>query len=98
MHIWKRADTTPYVLQQNNICNMFIVSYILTIWRTRKENLRIVIIKKMIVNKCLYVIDTIKHMPNHTVERFLGNAVPKLDPMVILSKQASKFLISNVKK
>ena len=79
-------DNTYSNRQQRNICNMFIVSYILTIWRTRKENLRIAIIKKMIVNKCLYVIDTFKHMPNHTVERFIGNYLPKLDPMVILGK------------
>ena len=36
---------------KRNICNMFLYIYIVTVWNTRKENLRIGILKHMIVRK-----------------------------------------------
>ena len=46
--------------QQKNVCNMFRAVYIVSIWRTRKENLRVAILKRVIVNKCLNIIDNIE--------------------------------------
>ena len=57
---------------QKNICNMFVYCYIVTIWRTRKENLRIGIIKNMIIKKVLQNYDIIKQMPNHTLDKLFG--------------------------
>ena len=34
--------------QQKNICNIFLSAYILTIWKFRKENLRIAFVKRII--------------------------------------------------
>ena len=70
--------------QQKNICNIFIAAYILTVWKTRKENLRIGILKMMIINKCITTIDTMKHMPNISVETELGNYITKLDSRILL--------------
>ena len=36
---------------QKNICNIFIYIYVITVWRTRKENLRIGVLKKLFVRK-----------------------------------------------
>ena len=55
-------------------------------WKTRKENLRIAILKRMIINECLKVIDTIKHMPNHTGEKVLGDYLIKIEPTTLLRK------------
>ena len=51
---------------------MFVYCYIATIWRTRKENLRIAILKNMILKKVMQNFDTIKQMPNHTLEKLFG--------------------------
>ena len=77
-------DNTYSNRQQKNMCNIFITAYILTIWKTRKENLRIAILKNIIINKCLNIIEIIKHMPNQSVERALGSNIQKLDTTVIL--------------
>ena len=71
--------------QQKNICNLFISAYILTVWKTRKENLRIGILKRMIINKCLGTIDTMEHMPKIVVGTILGNYTTKLDFKELLS-------------
>ena len=44
-------DNTFNNSSQKNICNIFIYIYIITIWRTRKENLRIGDIKKLFIRK-----------------------------------------------
>ena len=66
------------------MCNTFISAYILTVWKTRKENLRIGILKTMIINKCITTIDIMKHMPNISVETELGNYITKLDSRILL--------------
>ena len=63
---------------------MLIGAYIVTIWRFRKENLRIALLKVIIVNKCLHMIDTIKHNPNYTVEKYIGDYISKLDPNILI--------------
>ena len=70
--------------QQKNMCNIFISAYILTVWKTRKENLRIGILKNMIINKCMGTIDTMKHMPNISLEAALGNYITKIDSQILL--------------
>ena len=70
---------------QKNICNMFLYCYLVTIWRTRKENLRIGILKHMIIKKVLQNFDIIKHMPLHTLEKlFGGNSQFDIDLLVNL--------------
>ena len=56
---------------QKSICNMFLYMYIITIWKTRKENLRIGILKHMIIRRVIEYLAFLKHMPNHTLEKLL---------------------------
>ena len=56
---------------QRNICNIFIYIYIITIWKTRKENLRIGNLKHMIIRRFIGHIEFLKHMPNHKLETFI---------------------------
>ena len=44
-------DTKYENLYQKTICNIFLYVYILTIWKTRKENLRVGILRKMILKR-----------------------------------------------
>ena len=43
-------DTEYTRLYQETICNIFLYVYILTLWKTRKEHLRVGILKHMIIN------------------------------------------------
>ena len=70
--------------QQKNMFNFFISAYILTIWRTRKENLRIGILKKMVINKVLEIVNIMKFMPNHTDEEDLGYHLNNIEPSDLL--------------
>ena len=56
-------------LYQKNICNIFIYIYIITIWRTRKENLRIGDLKCMFIRKLSDYKSFIKHMPSRKCEK-----------------------------
>ena len=56
-----------------NICNILLSAYVITVWKTRKENLRIEIVKNMIVNKSLEMIEIIKHKQDKTIDNVLGN-------------------------
>ena len=47
--------------------------YVITVWKIRKENLRIAIVKSMIMNKCLEIIETAKYKPNQTIDNVLGD-------------------------
>ena len=58
--------------EQKNICNILLSVYVITLWKIRKENLRIAIVKSMIMNKCLEIIET-KHKPNQTIDNALGD-------------------------
>ena len=57
---------------KRNICNMFLYIYIVTVWKTRKENLRIGILRHMIVRKVSANFVLIKHMPNQSLEKVFG--------------------------
>ena len=54
---------------QKNICNVFLYIYIITIWRTRKENLRIANLKHAIIRKLHEYRSFIKQMPNQISKR-----------------------------
>ena len=54
---------------QKNICNIFIYIYIITIWRTRKENLRIGDLKNMIIRKLIDYRKLIKLIYNQKFEK-----------------------------
>ena len=49
---------------QMTICNTFLYIYILTLWKNRKENLRIGILKTMIVKSISEHFNFIKLLPN----------------------------------
>ena len=51
---------------------MFLYCYIVAIWRTRKENLRLGILKSIILKKVIQNFEFIKQMPNHTLNRLFG--------------------------
>ena len=53
-------DTTYENCYQKTVCNMFLYIYIITIWRNRKENLRIGILKSIIVKKIVEHLNFIK--------------------------------------
>ena len=57
--------------EQKNICNILLSVYVITVWKIRKENLRIA--KSMIMKKCLDIIETTKHKPNQTIDNVLGD-------------------------
>ena len=56
-------DTIYSSNYQKNICNVFIYVYIITIWRTRKENLRIGNLKSRVVRKVSQYRNFLKHLP-----------------------------------
>ena len=49
---------------QRNICNIFIYIYVITIWRCRKENLRIGDLKHLVIRKLNEYRTFLKQMPN----------------------------------
>ena len=55
-------------LYQKTVCNIFLYVYIITIWKTRKENLRIGILKSMILNSVSNHLKFIKLIPNNELE------------------------------
>ena len=56
-------------LYQKNVCNIFIYIYIITIWRTRKENLRIGDLKCLIIRKLSDYRNFTKHMPTRKCKK-----------------------------
>ena len=57
-------DTRYDNLYQKNVCNIFLYVYILIVWKTRKENLRIGILKSIIVKRISEYFEFIKLLPN----------------------------------
>ena len=57
-------------LYQKNVCNIFIYIYIITIWRTRKENLRIGDLKCLIIRKLSDYRNFIKHIANRKCKKY----------------------------
>ena len=55
--------------RQKNICNIFLYMYIVTIWKTRKENLRIGNLKNMIIRNLNEYQIFIKHITTHRSEK-----------------------------
>ena len=64
-------DTMYANRHQKSICNLFLYIYIISVWRSRKENLRIGILKRLIIRKVEDHLKFIKHMPNHKFEDIL---------------------------
>ena len=50
---------------------MFLYIYIITLWKTRKENLRIGILKSMIIKRVSEHINFIMLLPNHKLEKII---------------------------
>ena len=71
-------DTTYENLFQKHICNIFLYIYIITIWKTRKENLRIGILKHMIIRSMTRHLKFIENIPNHKMEEILEK-ISRLD-------------------
>ena len=63
---------------QNIICNLFIYIYVITIWRTRKENLRIGDLKNVFIRGLSYYKNLIKHMPSKKCKK-LSEKLSALD-------------------
>ena len=57
--------------RQKNISNIFIYLFVITIWRTRKENLRIGDLKNIILRKFLDYRNFIKHIPSQKCQKLL---------------------------
>ena len=71
-------DVAYNSLYQKTLCNIFLYIYIVTIWKTRKENLRIGILKSMIVKRVFDHFIFIKHVPNHKLENICED-ISRLD-------------------
>ena len=69
---------------QKNICNAFIYIYILTIWRTRKENLRIGDMKIIFIRKLNDYKAFLKLIPKRKFEK-LSIALSALDTEISFS-------------
>ena len=54
---------------QRTICNTFLYIYIITIWKTRKENLRIGILKTIIVKRLSDHFNFMKLLPNNRLDK-----------------------------
>ena len=67
---------------QRDICNLFIYMYIITIWRTRKENLRIGDLKYIFIRRLTDYRNFIKHIPNQKHEK-LADKLSTLDIEVL---------------
>ena len=58
-------------LYQKTVCNIFLYIYIITVWKNRKENLRIGILKYKIIRKVIEHLEFLKHIPNKDIEKTL---------------------------
>ena len=65
-------------LYQKRICDMFLAVYISTVWRTRKENLRIGKLKKFYINKVIDHIRIRKEILGKTLEEIYGQYFTRL--------------------
>ena len=63
---------------QKKICNLFLVVYITTVWRTRKENLRIGKLKTIFINKVMDMIKVRKAVSGKTREELFGQYFTRL--------------------
>ena len=63
---------------QRHICNIFLYINVITIWKTRKENLRIGILKHMIVRSMARHFKFIENIPNHKMEEIFEE-ISRLD-------------------
>ena len=64
---------------QRNICNMFLSMYITTVWRTRKENLRIGILKQQFIKRVIGNFEIRKQIPRQNIEKKYGPYSNKLN-------------------
>ena len=71
-------DSCYESLYQKIICNTFLYVYILSIWRTRKENLRVGILKKLIIKRASDYFEFIKLLPNTKLDEILQE-ISRLD-------------------
>ena len=79
-------DNKYSTIEQKKICNLFISIYILTVWRNRKENLRIGIMKRRVISKVIQTINTVKQMQNISREKNIGNCLDRIDLMDLITK------------
>ena len=71
-------DSVYLNTHQKRICNMFLSVYITTVWRTRKENLRIGILKNHFVRRVIEHFELRKQIPRQNTEKIYGQYPKKL--------------------
>ena len=64
---------------QKRICNLFLVLYICTVWRSRKENLRIGILKNILIRAAKENVEIMKHRTQKSLEDLFGQYGERLD-------------------
>ena len=72
---------------QQRICNMFVAMYVSTVWRNRKENLRIGILKKKLISNVIECIELRKHLTKQSSDIIFGEYYQKL-----YSEELKRFL------
>ena len=76
---FKPSSNIKYIFSyQNIICNLFIYMYVIIIWRTRKENLRIGDLKNVFIRGLSNYKNLIKHMPSKKCKK-LSDKIIALD-------------------
>ena len=66
-------------IYQKRICNLFLVLYICTVWRSRKENLRIEILKNILIRAAKENVEIMKHRTQKSFEEPFGQYGERLD-------------------
>ena len=63
---------------QKRICNLLLTAYIITVWRTRKENLRIGKLKTLLINRVIENLKIKKEISGKTREEIYGQYFTRL--------------------
>ena len=77
---------------QKNICNIFIYIYIITIWRKRKENLRIGNLKRLIIRKLVEYRKFVNLISSQKFEKLSDELAP-LDIENLIDLSIDQFTI-----
>ena len=80
-------DSSYSSVFQQRICSMFVAMYIITVWRNRKENLRIGILKKKLISNVIECIELRKHLTKQSSDIIFGEYYQKL-----YSEELKRFL------
>ena len=71
-------DSTYIDIYQRRVCNLFLAVYISIVWRKRKENLRIGVLKSLLIRKAHEIMDIRRQVLNKSLEEIYGQYSTRL--------------------